>query len=359
MLVTGDVASEGVNLHAQCHELVHFDIPWSLIRIEQRNGRIDRYGQKHPPRITALLLDPSSERFAGDVRILATLIEKEDEAHTAPRRRGLADGRVRRQGRGGRRSGRSWPGRRDLDDVVRTRDEVAAGDDLAGLFAELDDIAADRRAGARRRHATPRTGLYPDDIAYLDEALHAAFIDPAAPPSNAGVSLAARRDRSASPSWYRRRTWCSAWRCCRRATWPTAGSPRSSCWPPPRRAARTGSTRRCATTATPPGRTRTTSARCTRCWTGRPTGRWPTLGRNEVFAVRGDVDCPTVLLLGTLTNRRGQVVAAAWLTVEFPDPDDPAFGLVTPHGSAAEALAALGWDQARSNPGAVRRRRRR
>lgn len=83
VLVTGDVASEGVNLHAQCHDLIHYDIPWSLIRIEQRNGRIDRYGQKHPPRITALLLDPSSERFAGDVRILAKLIEKENEAHTA------------------------------------------------------------------------------------------------------------------------------------------------------------------------------------------------------------------------------------------------------------------------------------
>src|SRR5699024_8468983 len=36
ILITGDIASEGVNLHLQCHQLVHYDIPWSLIRIEQR-----------------------------------------------------------------------------------------------------------------------------------------------------------------------------------------------------------------------------------------------------------------------------------------------------------------------------------
>ena len=56
LLFTGDVASEGVNLHQQCHHLIHYDIPWSLIRIEQRNGRIDRYGQKHQPQFRALIL---------------------------------------------------------------------------------------------------------------------------------------------------------------------------------------------------------------------------------------------------------------------------------------------------------------
>ena len=34
ILFTGDMASEGVNLHRQCHHLIHFDLPWSLIRIE-------------------------------------------------------------------------------------------------------------------------------------------------------------------------------------------------------------------------------------------------------------------------------------------------------------------------------------
>ena len=82
VLVTGDVASEGVNLHAQCHHLIHYDIPWSLIRIEQRNGRIDRYGQKHPPVISSLILEPSDPRFSGDLRVLSRLLEREHEAHT-------------------------------------------------------------------------------------------------------------------------------------------------------------------------------------------------------------------------------------------------------------------------------------
>ena len=83
VLITGDLASEGVNLHEQCHELIHYDIPWSLIRIEQRNGRIDRYGQRHSPQITTLLLHPETEAFSGDLRVLSRLIEKEHEAHTA------------------------------------------------------------------------------------------------------------------------------------------------------------------------------------------------------------------------------------------------------------------------------------
>ena len=76
------------------------------------------------------------------------------------------------------------------------------------------------------------------------------------------------------------------------------------------------------------------------------------LGRNQVFAVRGDVDSPTVLLLGTLTNRRGQIVASSYLTAEFPNPNKPAFCIVTPHESATAMAAEVGY----AEPAATRAR---
>lgn len=81
ILLASDVASEGVNLHHYCHLLVHFDIPWSLITLEQRNGRIDRYGQHQSPHIHYLLTVSQNPVVQGDVRVLDRLIEKEQEAH--------------------------------------------------------------------------------------------------------------------------------------------------------------------------------------------------------------------------------------------------------------------------------------
>lgn len=80
LLVASDVAAEGINLHYLCHRMIHFDIPWSLMVFQQRNGRIDRYGQKETPRILYLLTRSENPRIAGDLRILELLVKKDEEA---------------------------------------------------------------------------------------------------------------------------------------------------------------------------------------------------------------------------------------------------------------------------------------
>lgn len=81
VLLASDAASEGINLHHFCHRMVHYDIPWSLITLEQRNGRIDRYGQRHRPELHYLLSVPGDTALRGDLRVLEVLVEKEHAAH--------------------------------------------------------------------------------------------------------------------------------------------------------------------------------------------------------------------------------------------------------------------------------------
>lgn len=80
ILIASDMASEGINLHHQSHRLVHFDIPWSLMTFQQRNGRIDRYGQEHQPLIWYLMTQSGNEQIRGDQRILEVLIDKDAKA---------------------------------------------------------------------------------------------------------------------------------------------------------------------------------------------------------------------------------------------------------------------------------------
>ena len=46
ILLCTDAASEGIDLQNHCAHLVHYEIPWNPNRLEQRNGRIDRHGQR-------------------------------------------------------------------------------------------------------------------------------------------------------------------------------------------------------------------------------------------------------------------------------------------------------------------------
>jgi superfamily II DNA or RNA helicase len=48
VLVATDCLSEGINLQESFDAVVHYDLPWNPTRLEQREGRVDRYGQRSP-----------------------------------------------------------------------------------------------------------------------------------------------------------------------------------------------------------------------------------------------------------------------------------------------------------------------
>lgn len=348
ILVTGDVASEGVNLHRQCHELIHYDIPWSLIRLEQRNGRIDRYGQKTPPQITTLLLQPGSETFSGDLVVLTKLLEREEQAHTALGDAASLMGKYSVEAEE-EEILKVLAGQQQLDEVVATPDAVATGGGLAGLLARLGNAAATPATAPTADH--PRSLLYTRQVDFLRDALQEAFRTPAAPTSANGVAWKeypqARIAEFTPPADLRQRLEVlpDSYLADRKVlddfklvTTTTRGQEVLA-----------------ETLADTTSRTSWPEAH----YLGplHPVLDWAadqalaSLARNEVFAVRGSVEVPTVLLLGTLTNKRGQVVSAAFMSVDFYDPDN-ARGFITPYAIPQEMLEAVGLTDTTSNPGA-------
>ena len=85
LMLATDVASEGVNLHHQCHNIIHYDLPWSIITLIQRNGRIDRFGQKYPPIIRYLMVETESGLLEGDSELFSRLVSKVEEINRSTR----------------------------------------------------------------------------------------------------------------------------------------------------------------------------------------------------------------------------------------------------------------------------------
>lgn len=350
VLVTGDVASEGVNLHTQCHELIHYDIPWSLIRIEQRNGRIDRYGQRERPRIATLLLTPSTPAFAGDLRVLARLLEKEQQAHTAL---GDAAGLMGRYSVEAEESEilRVLAGQQSLDDVLGEVDQATSRDSVLALLAQLSALEPAGSSAAAVGTAGEGS-LYAAHVDFLRDALVEVYQTPEAEVSRGGVRWREYPDHGlvqlAPPPDLRQRlrvlpqSYLRERRVDQELTLATSAQRGQA-----------------ALDAALDDQSGSTWPEAHFLGPLHPVLDWAadralaTLARNQVFVVRGQVPHPTVLLLGTLTNRRGHVVAASYLAVEFPNPANPDFRLTTPYGSVADLARSVGFDPGRHNPGPV------
>lgn len=73
VLVATDCLSEGVNLQDHYNAVLHYDLPWNPNRLEQREGRVDRFGQDKPVVKTVLLYGADNEI---DLVVLDVLLRK-------------------------------------------------------------------------------------------------------------------------------------------------------------------------------------------------------------------------------------------------------------------------------------------
>ncbi|MCC5632587.1 hypothetical protein LC613_33795 [Nostoc sphaeroides CHAB 2801] len=85
MMIATDVASEGINLHHQCHHVIHYDLPWSIITLIQRNGRVDRIGQTETSILRYLMVETKNGLLKGDSAIFERLIGKVEEINRSTR----------------------------------------------------------------------------------------------------------------------------------------------------------------------------------------------------------------------------------------------------------------------------------
>ncbi|MCK9925124.1 DISARM system SNF2-like helicase DrmD [Frankia sp. AgPm24] len=153
VLVATDSAGEGIDLQAHCHRLVNFDIPFNPSRLEQRIGRVDRYGQQHTPEIyqlapaerksalardTAFLLDKVREKIgqvAADLGSVNEVIDADVQDHFTP---GGTGQKVKLAAR-------------DDGSVIINR-VLAGGQELNRTLTELSRTYRDRKA---EMHLTP------------------------------------------------------------------------------------------------------------------------------------------------------------------------------------------------------------
>ena len=223
ILLATDAASEGIDLQRHCHRLVHLEIPWNPNRLEQRNGRIDRYGQKHAPLIYHFVgsgyatrlhkPDATPSDLEADLEFLVRVAQKVDQIREDLGSVGaviagqVADAMLRGQRRldTGAAERKAAPLRRQLKFERNLREQIAR------LSDQLDES---RRA----------LRLYPENLAaVVTTALALAGQPPLQPTTLPGLYIDPHPGHWFSPAW-RLPLLSGSWQ--RRAGWPCPPSHR-------------------------------------------------------------------------------------------------------------------------------------
>jgi superfamily II DNA or RNA helicase len=156
ILLATDAASEGIDLQNHCNYLVHIEIPWNPNVMEQRNGRIDRYGQKETE---VFIWHPVGKGFESKGDIDRTKVGKIDGDHEFLMRAVLKIDTIRED------LGSVGP-------VIAKQIEEA----MLGRRKNLDTNDAEVKAASARKYVTAERRLK-EKIARLHERLMEAKTD--------------------------------------------------------------------------------------------------------------------------------------------------------------------------------------
>ena len=80
ILVATDCLSEGINLQSLFDTVIHYDLSWNPTRHQQREGRVDRFGQPKPEVRSVLMFSPDS---AIDGAVLEVILRKAEAIRKA------------------------------------------------------------------------------------------------------------------------------------------------------------------------------------------------------------------------------------------------------------------------------------
>ena len=87
-LVSTEAGGEGIDLQENCHTLIHIDLPWNPMRLHQRVGRLNRYGQseqvevmtlRNPDTVEALIWDKLNQKIQRVMLAFGQVMEEPED----------------------------------------------------------------------------------------------------------------------------------------------------------------------------------------------------------------------------------------------------------------------------------------
>ncbi len=87
-LISTEAGGEGIDLQENCHTVIHVDLPWNPMRLHQRVGRLNRYGQseqvevmtlRNPDTVEALIWDKLNQKIQRVMLAFGQVMEEPED----------------------------------------------------------------------------------------------------------------------------------------------------------------------------------------------------------------------------------------------------------------------------------------